>query len=951
MTPERWQRVEELYHEAYARPPDERAAFLARVCADDEALRRDVVSLLNESDSEDGFLAGPALIAPAEAASVDEPAAMAGRLIGTYHLQALLGAGGMGEVYRARDTRLDRHVAIKILPRAFTSDPDRLARFEREARMLAALNHPNICGIYGLEQADSIRFLVLELAEGETLAQRLASTGNSGLRLLDVVAIARQILDALEAAHERGIIHRDLKPANINITPGGVVKVLDFGLAKPLAIDGSAPDLTRAPLMSRDRRDGILIGTAAYMSPEQARGLPVDKRTDVWAFGCVLYEMLTGRAAFAGATVSDTLARILEREPDWSALPTGTPAPIRRLLLRCLAKDPKQRLRDVGDVRMEIDSIDQVVPAAFEGVVSSAATRPRATWLPWIVAGALVTGVGVWEARRLAVPVTGSENPFANAQFTRFTAWEGSEGGADISPDGRFVAFLADRERPFDIWRSQVGTENFVALTSDLPPRAPPANFLRSFGFSGDAADIWFSISGTAVGRKMLLPLTGGTPRPFLGAGATTPSWSPDGERLAYITISPAGDSLSVADGTGADAREIVPLEEKVHNHNPVWSPDGEWIYFARGLDPSDAMDIWRIRPSGGPPERLTQQNTAINFLAPLDSRTLLYVARAENWSGPWLWALDVENRITRRVSVGVEQYTSVAASRDGRRVVVTVANPAASLWRVPLRDLPAGEADAEPYPVPPARALAPRFGGTSLFYLAASGVGDGLWREQDGQSVLVRKGADGALFEPPVVSRDGSRVAVILRKDGKRRLVIMSADGTDSRTLAASIDVRGTADWSPDGNWIVTGGSDEQGAALFMVPVDGGLPLRIVSGQAFDPTWSPSGNLIVYAASEAGQVSLLGVRPDGTRVEMPAVQVRPAGYRFLPDGTGIVYLPHISSQDFWVLNLAMQTTRQVTRLGYHGTLQSFDLTPDGKFIVFDRLRDNSDIVLIDLPK
>ncbi|HSC29377.1 MAG TPA: protein kinase, partial [Vicinamibacterales bacterium] len=785
MTPERWRRVEELYHAAYARPPDERASFLADACPDDAAMRRDVESLLNQLDSDGGFLHAPAVIAPAAMASDDEPPTMAGRSIGNYHLQALLGAGGMGEVYRAHDARLGRDVAIKVLPSAFTSDPDRLARFEREARMLAALNHPNICAIHGLDEANGLRFLVLEFVEGGTLAERLAHRSGSGLPLPDVLAIARQITDALEAAHERGIIHRDLKPANINITPGGVVKVLDFGLAKPLAVDGSPPDLTQAPGMTRDRRDGILIGTAAYMSPEQARGLPVDKRSDIWAFGCVLYEMLTGRTTFAGATVSDTIARILEREPDWSALPVGTPASIQRLLLRCLAKDPRHRLRDIGDVRIEIDTLDEVLPAGSDAGMSRAAAS-RASWLPWIAAGALVTGVAVWEARRLAIPATAPENPFANAEFTRVTSWDGTEGGAEISPDGRFVAFLADRDRPFDIWLSQVGTENFMALTSEMPAMARPPTFLRSFGFSGDGAEIWFGVSGAAGAPKMLVPLAGGTPRPFLGAGATTPSWSPDGERLAFITVSPAGDALAVADRTGGDSREIVALEAKVHNHNPVWSPDGEWIYFARGQDPSDAMEVWRVRPSGGSLERLTQQNAAMNFLAPLDSRTLLYVARAENWSGPWLWALDVESKTTRRVSVGVEHYTSVAASRDRRRVVVTVANPTASLWRVPLRDPPTGEADAEPYPVPPARALAPRVGGTSLFYLSTSGAGDGLWRVQGGQSVLVRKGTDGALFEPPVVSRDGSRVAVILRRDGKRRLVIMSEDGTDSRTLAA---------------------------------------------------------------------------------------------------------------------------------------------------------------------
>ena len=254
-------------------------------------------------------------------------------------------------------------------------------------------------------------------------------------------------------------------------------------------------------------------------------------------------------------------------------------------------------------------------------------------------------------------------------------------------------------------------------------------------------------------------------------------------------------------------------------------------------------------------PERLTHQNAPVNFLTPIDSRTLLYVARAEDWSGPWLWALDVESKVTRRATAGLEQYTSVSASRDGRRVVATVANPTASLWRVPLLDRLVEDRDAQPYPVPTERALAPRFGGASLFYLSLSsrGTGDGLWRVQNGQAFEVRKGADGVLSEPAAPSPDGSRVAVIVRQDGKRRLAIMSADGTNSRTLAASIDIQGVAgqgaaDWSPDGKWIVTGGDDGQGPGLFKIPVDGGAPVRLVSDDAVNPVWSPNGDLIVYA-------------------------------------------------------------------------------------------------------
>jgi Tol biopolymer transport system component len=887
----------------------------------------------------------------------------------------------MGEVYRAHDARLQRDVAIKILPGAFTSDADRLARFEREARMLAALNHPNICAIYGLEEAAGLRYLILELVEGEMLATKIANVstqqpGSAGLPLDTALPIARQIAAALEVAHDKGIIHRDLKPANITVTPDGVVKVLDFGLAKTVGGDGSAPGLTHAPTATESRmREGAVVGTAAYMSPEQARGLPVDKRTDIWAFGCVLYEMLTGRLTFPGDTLSDSIARILEREPDWSALPATTPAPIRRLLHRCLAKDPKQRLRDIGDVRIEIDAIDEVLPgtsATTERVQPPA--RGPMTWLPWVALIALAAGAVVWEAWR---PVT-TENPLANATFSRLTNWVGTEEHAEISPDGKFIVFLGDKGGEMDIWMSQVGSGTFKNLTLDIPSLATPGNLLRSLGFSGDGSEIWFNLTGNPGTQKVLMPLTGGVSRPFLGRNDSTPSWSPDNSRVAYINSSLPGDPMSLADRTGADARPIVVratgeqafFRKEVHTHNPGWSLDGEWIYFAYGPDPTNDMDVWRMRPSGESPEQLTEQHAPVNFLAALDLRTVLYVARAEDWSGPWLWALDTVTRSTRRVTVGLEQYTSVSASRNGRRVVATVARPTASLWTVPLLDRLIEESDAQPYEVPTERALAPRFGGPSLFYLSLSarGTGDGLWRAQDGQAFEVRKGADDVLSEPAAVSPDGSRVAVVVRQQGKRRLAIMSADGTNSRTLAASIDVqgaagRGTADWSPDGRWIVIGGKDGDSPGLFKIPVNGGAPERIVTGPASNPVWSPKGDLIVYAGPPVraagaaplpranGRDLLHGVRPDGTPVPMPVVDVRlGGGHRFLRSGTGLVYLPGIESRDFWLIDLATNKHRQLTQLTGGGYLNAFDITPDGTHIIFDRSRQNADVVLIELP-
>src|SRR5213592_4382421 len=347
----------------------------------------------------------------------------AGTRLGPYEILAPLGAGGMGEVYRARDTRLSRDVALKVLPTAMANDAERMARFQREAQTLASLNHPNIASIYGLEESGGVRALVMELVEGPTLAERIAtrargdSAGAGPLPLAEALGIARQIAEALEAAHERGIIHRDLKPANIKVTEGQTVKVLDFGLAKAFNPQDSAANLneTNSPTLSMAAtRAGVILGTAAYMSPEQARGKPLDKRTDIWSFGCVLYEALTGRQAFAAETISDTIAAILGRDPDWHALPQATPANIRALLRHCMQKEAKLRLHDIADARIEIE--EALDPSRAIPVIGAVLAEPRAARrrraITWSLAAlaALSIGAFVWSLLRAPPP---RERPMA----------------------------------------------------------------------------------------------------------------------------------------------------------------------------------------------------------------------------------------------------------------------------------------------------------------------------------------------------------------------------------------------------------------------------------------------------------------------------------------------------------------------------------------------------------
>jgi Tol biopolymer transport system component len=860
-----------------------------------------------------------------------------GTKLGPYEIQSPLGSGGMGEVYRARDARLGRDVAIKVLPEALANDADRLRRFEQEARTIAALNHPNILGIHDIGAHDGAPFLVSECLEGQTLREKLKS-GRLPVRL--AIEYALGIAQGLAAAHEKGIVHRDLKPENVFVTRDGRVKVLDFGLAKLVRPEESHE--SAVTLTSPATLPGMVLGTVGYMSPEQVRGEPSDARSDIFSFGAVLYEMLAGKRAFKRETSVETMSAILREEPpELSDTSWQGPSALQRILVRCLDKNVERRFQSASDLAFAIESLSATTTAKI-----MPQPKLRRVWMPWVIAALLLVGTAVREILR---PAAAPLNPLEKAHFTRVTDFESV--AAAISPDGRFVAFISDHDGPFDVWLSQVGTGRSINLTQGKAGPLPGP--LRSVGFSGDGSEIW--LGGGDVGMRLrLLPLTGGTPRNFLGEEAANLAWSPDGERIVYHNAD-KGDPMFVADRTGANARRIFGDQPGIHNHFPTWSPDGRWIYFVHGTPATKEMDLWRIDPDGTHAERLTQRNTDVAYPTPVGNRTVFYVARDGDGSGPWLWAFDLKRKDSRRASVGLEQYTSVEASADGRKLVATISNPVAGLWSVPILNRLAEEQDVKPFTVPTVRALAPRFGGSSLFYLSSLGTGDGLWRLRDGQVTEIWKGADGALLETPAVSRDGGRVAIVLRRSGKRQLHVLSADGAELQPIAEGIDVQGTSCWSPDGKWIVTGGTGANGPGLFKIPLEGGPAVRVVAGPALNPVWSPDGSLIVYAGTNVRTFApLLAVHPDGTSVELPQINVRRLGerVRFLPDGKSLIYMQGLlASQDFWLLDLVSMKSRPLTQLQNRATMQTFDITSDGKQIVFDRLRENSYVVMIDLPK
>jgi Tol biopolymer transport system component len=943
----RWQQIEQLYHAALAQPAPDRARYLGEACAGDEALRRDVESLLQSPATADGVFAGPAMAAATPPASATST--LTGRRLGVYQLQERIGAGGMGEVYRARDTKLGRDVAIKILPRTFTDDPERLARFAREARVLATLNHPNIATIHGTEESDGIRALVMELIGGETLAERIV---RGPLRVADALAIARQLADALDTAHEKGIVHRDLKPANIKITPSGTVKVLDFGLAKVAPENDAA---SQAPTVTVDRtREGVIAGTAAYMSPEQARGLPVDKRTDIWAFGCVLYEMLTGRPSFAGQTISDTIAAILEREPGWAALPHSAPPHVVRLLRRCLTKDVSRRIRDIGDARIEIEEAlrgqaEAPLPAAKDG-----ALRPRnliaASLLVLVVAGTVAI---VMNARKQPAAVP-NWSP-TQAIVTQLTNHGGTEVAGALAPDGRSFVFVSEHGGTTDIWVRQVSGGEPVRLTDDDAEEG-------DLVYAPDGDSVYFTRTDGADRGIWRIGALGGAPLRVV-ADARMPAPSLDGERLAYYaTDGETGRvALMVHALDGSNTRTLKAAVGPVPRP-PKWSPDGRWLSYVTGgaLDVKNLLIVDVATGEERQATRFAGAGEGITSLAWLpDNRHLAvsYVPPAASTEED-LGIVNAEDGTLTRLTFNVAQaFRNVNVSADGSRLVATSFRHPHELWRVPLGGGPdengqqATRLLGETHD--PSFGFVPRDGRMVLFNGGATG-GRNLWAMPLDGSTSPRQitSIPGNAVQHPALSPDGARVAFGSRASGAHDIWIQNLDGSGLRQLTNDAAPDYWPVWSPDGRWIVFTTVREGRQATWRVPAAGGPPDEVVEG-FFRGDWirAPSGDGTWLVSSGVGRGTRL-VDVERRKVVWENRLGGPANMpMFSPDGRSIsVAAPESRLRSvIWILDSATGQERLGVRLP-----ERFDVefranwVDDGKALLFTRHQDISHIVLFD---
>jgi eukaryotic-like serine/threonine-protein kinase len=778
------------------------------------------------------------------------PTLTGGRL-GVYEVLELIGIGGMGEVYRARDVRLNRDVALKILPTLFADDPARLARFEREARVLASLNHSNIGAIHGFEESDGVHALVLELVDGPTLADRIAE---GRIPLDDALPVAMQIAEALEAAHERGIVHRDLKPANIKVRHDGTVKVLDFGLAKALVDDVAPTSVSQSPTITSPAltRMGMILGTAAYMSPEQACGKAADKRSDIWGFGCVLYEMLTGKRAFEGSEVSDTLASILKSDPDWSPLPAETPSGVRRVLRRCLEKDPRRRFHDIADARLDLEertASDATAPVATPA--SKLPARERATWA--LVTVALASLAAVLAYVTLKTPPAQELTRFhvyppADTSLGSVSGPGGIIGASSgtVSPDGTHLVFVAtDRGGKTMLWVRPLDSFSAQPLTGSdgaaMPFWSPDG---RSLGFFVGAK--LKRIDGTSGSPQTLSDLPGNVPK-----GGT---WGAGGDILFSAGNSPKLYRVSARGGTATAVAVRGGASNSTEIFWPYFLPDGRhFLYWARSPSRGPGVYVASIDPSATATRLVGSDSQAVyspaGFLLFARQGTLLRQPFDPNRLTVTGEPTPVAEQITQNVAVGLAAFS---VSATGVLTFQTAANLSTQFaWFDRTGRLLETVGPPGRYRMP---TLSPD--GTRLAYMDVE-AGD-IWLLDMVRQTPTRFTSNPAIEASPVWSLDGRKIFYRSTQDGGS-IFEKDASGAIAEQLFFKGAVNGPSQVSPDGKLLLyfanPGGESVQD--VFVLPMTGDRkPQRIVETQFADvePQFSPDGKLLAYASSETGR-------------------------------------------------------------------------------------------------
>jgi eukaryotic-like serine/threonine-protein kinase len=837
-----------------------------------------------------------------------------GTRIGPYEILSPLGVGGMGEVYRARDTKLNRDVALKVLPETLARDPERMARFKREAQVLASLNHPNIATIYGFEESDGVRALAMELVEGQTLADLVGArsappaadtTGGerrSPLQIDDALPMAKQIADALEYAHERGIIHRDLKPANVKVTSEGIAKVLDFGLAKALDVDASSSssNVSNSPtLTAMATQAGVIIGTAAYMSPEQARGKAADRRADIWSFGCVLYEMLTGKRVFEGETVSDTLASVLKTDPDWGALPADTPPRVRELIRRCLTKDSKQRLQAIGDARIAIEETISGVGAGLETrpYETDGETPPlqtaRKRALPWAVAGvlavALIAVVFLWKFT--------SPAPQSTMRYSAITNFAGVQAQPAISPDGRSVAFVSNRDGHYNIYVSLISGGSMVQITNTPDLKESPR-------WAPDGTKLVFSqLNDSGIHDVWEVPALGGTPRRLI-FGAKDPDWSPDGRSLAYLNM--ADDTIWISDASGQDRHRVVPPPDTgLANAEPRFSPDGRQLAFVlRPGGPYGELAVADV--ASGKVRQLTHDSAlALSPAWSPDGRSIYFASSRGGTMN--IWKIAAAGGEPQQITSGQGDDAELDVSKDGKRIVFSTFRENMHVAQLELQGK-AAERNPEVLTTDPARNQV-----------------------------------------APVYSPDGKHLAYFSNRKGaeKESIWVSNADGSNPVELVQDNRVNIFPQWTPDGEHLVYNSEASglhESAEYRLISISGGAPLTLTrSAPDFLFDVGPQGRLL-YKNSD-GRVESYSLSNHQTQTLPPHIPGDNWGQlRWSPDGQSLAYEVAPSVGDDSKAGLWVDDLKNPPRQIFRGWVLSDARGPGGMIYV---LEGNADMTAV----
>ena len=850
----------------------------------------------------------------------------------TYEIVGLLGQGGMGEVYRARDTTLRREVALKILPPLFAADPDRRARFTREAHVLATLNHPHIAAIHGLEEADGVTAIVLELVEGSTLADRLA-TGPFPLE--ETLNIAVQIADALDAAHEKGIVHRDLKPANIKLTADGCIKVLDFGLAKALVDDVAADASTSPTLTAVASRLGVIVGTAAYMSPEQAKGKPVDKRIDIWAFGCVLYEMLTGRRAFKGDDVTDVIVAVMTSEPDWTALPAATPPRVVELIQRCLKKDARGRWRDIGDARLELEhALHQPVQALGRpatGADSQVTKRRRGVRAAGLVVVGVLAGALIAGSWKTPPPVSTG----APARFVVTLPADAELGAIDfpevaISPDASLLAYAVMRGGHTQLFQRPM---NGI----DATPVPGTSNAVNPI-FSPDSRWIAFF----ADGQLKKVPVSGGVPITLceapVGVGA---SWG-NGDTIVFAGTT--GSGLSQVPAAGGRPQRVTSLDPQRGEFSHRWPellPDGKTVLYTVGTVGSwDDAQVVAQSLATGKRSLLVQGGTNPHYLRSghliyarggtvmavrFDSATLTVIGAPVRVLENVLQSLDGAAQISVSPS-GSAVYVAGTFASDQRRLVAVDRGGTVTPFAAPLRQYSSPQLSPD---------------GRQLLVTIEGSTAD-LWLYDISAGTLRQLTFDaGATF--PIWTPDGQRAVYSSNTRGVRNLfwTAVFQQGQAER-LASSENVQLPGSWSPDGATLAfVERHPTKGRDIWLLPLGGDRIPRPFLDATFDegaPRFSPDSRSLAYVSNESGRTEVfLRSRMDPARRQQVSnnggaepVWARDGRQLFYRSGDKMMVVPILTS----AAAPRAGTPQELFEGKFAaGTLDAtnYDVTPDGQ--------------------